>query len=83
MSDVLELRQATPDQVHIVLKILDEVAQWMMAKGVQQWDSPAPQAFVNFVAEEIPRGDFYLAWLDGVPVGTVRVDWEKERDVAD
>jgi ribosomal protein S18 acetylase RimI-like enzyme len=78
MAEILmEMRQATPDQVNIVLTILDDVAQWMKAKGVQQWDSPPLQSFVDFVTEEIPRGDFYLAWLDGAPVGTIRLDWDK------
>ena len=74
---MIEMRQATPDQLDLVLSILDDVAKRMTAKGVQQWDSPPPLWVRELIAEEIPKGNVFLAWLDGTAVGTVRLDWQK------
>ncbi|NJM40442.1 MAG: GNAT family N-acetyltransferase [Anaerolineae bacterium] len=72
------MRPVTPEHIGVVLALLDDVAKWMLAKGVQQWESPPPQWVRDLIAEEIPKGNVFLAWLDGAVVGTVRLDWQKD-----
>lgn len=72
----LVIEQAKPDELRVVIGIIDEVAAWLHAKGVtQQWPSPTPKSFVEFMETQIARGDVYLARIDGDAIGTFRFDW--------
>jgi GNAT superfamily N-acetyltransferase len=73
---VLTLTQAQPTDLDLVVEIVDEAAGWLHAKGItQQWPSPSPPAFKEFMAQQIARGDVYLAHIDGDAIGTFRFDW--------
>ena len=73
----LSIEPAQPVDLDLVVEIVDEAAAWLHAKGItKQWPSPTPSAFKEFMAQQIVRGDVYLARLaDGQAVGTFRFDW--------
>jgi ribosomal protein S18 acetylase RimI-like enzyme len=68
---------ARPDELPIVVGILDQAARWMLSRGIQQWDSPCPPEVWQRMAREIENGQVYLARLSepGEPVGTLRLEW--------
>ncbi len=41
----LTIEQATPDELNLVMEIIDEAAAWLHARGITgQWSSPMSQA---------------------------------------
>lgn len=73
----LAIRPARPEEVETVAAILEEVADWLTARGIDQWrmgDWLRPH-----IAEGIARGEVYLAELGGNMVGTVRLQWSDDR----
>jgi len=80
----LTIDPAQPDELRVVIDILDEAAAWLHTKGItQQWHSPSLQSFVEFMEKQIARGDVYLARIDGDAIGTFRFDWSDEELWAD
>jgi GNAT superfamily N-acetyltransferase len=76
VSDTLEgfaVTEAKPEEVGTVLVILNEAADWLQSKGVNQWQS---RYFTRpFILEGIGQGEVYLARLDDQIVGTITVQW--------
>jgi GNAT superfamily N-acetyltransferase len=69
----IQMAQAQPADLDTVLSILEEVAQWLVAKGIDQWQ---PGSFSRqALAEHIDHGEVYLARRDGEPVGTLMLQW--------
>ena len=76
MSDSLEglaVAEAKPEDVEIVLYILNEAADWLQSKGIDQWES---RYFTrSLILDGIGKGEVYLARLDNQIVGTITVQW--------
>lgn len=72
----LEIRRATPEQAALASAILTEAAAWLIGRGEKLWEPEwlTPEK-LRPVAE---RGELYLAWLEGEPVGTITLQWEDE-----
>lgn len=70
--------QAQPSELETVLDILEEAAQWLTAKGIDQWP---PGAFRNghrrlqSLVDHLNQGEVYLAEVDGEAIGTIRLQW--------
>ena len=76
MPDNLEgfaIEEARPGEVEIVLALLNEAADWLRSKGIDQWQS----RYFNrmLILEGIGKGEVYLARLDDQVVGTITVQW--------
>ena len=71
----IEILRAEPADLDTVVSILEEAAQWIIAKGIEQWPATFPQHWRTRIAESIERREVYLAWLDGQPVGTLALQW--------
>jgi GNAT superfamily N-acetyltransferase len=68
---VIEIRQATAGDAGVLGEILQEAAAWADARGgavLWQLDELRPER----LAGEIARGQFFIAWSDTAPAGTVR-----------
>ena len=65
------VRVAAPAEATLVTAILSEAAAWLDARGIGLWTPE--QVSVAAVAPEVERGLFFLAWLDGAAVGTMRL----------
>jgi hypothetical protein len=56
----LQVRVANQAELPIVLAILDEAAQWLISKGIHQWDSPPPPALTQHLTTELEGQRIYL-----------------------
>ncbi|MBI5031117.1 MAG: GNAT family N-acetyltransferase [Chloroflexi bacterium] len=73
---VLTIDKAQPNDLNVVMEILNEAAAWLHSRGItKQWPSPLPQDAWEFFRREIEKGDVYLARLIGDAVGTYRFAW--------
>lgn len=76
----LIIAAATAEELPVVMEILDQAAQWMLAKGIQQWSSPPPTEFCTFMDSEIAKGKVYLARIEAsyTPIATWRFGWSNQ-----
>lgn len=68
----LEVKLASPDELGLVIGILAEAGQWLLAKGIRQWPTPPPDAFM---LAAINRGEVYIARIAETPCGTFTLSW--------
>ena len=73
----LLLVPAQPEELAVVIEILDQAARWMLERGIWQWETPYPPEVWQRMAREIENREVYLARLPGTgePVGTLRFEW--------
>lgn len=76
----IEVRRAWSSELGIVVSILDEAAEWLVFKGIEQWE---PGSFAGRIAERTGRGEMYLAEMDGRPVRTLALQWSDEETWGD
>lgn len=63
---------AAPDQVDDVLRVLDEAAGWLQARGIEQW----PARFEpSWVRGSVDDGETWLVEVGGLVSATVTLDW--------
>src|SRR5436190_7580766 len=74
---LLTIDQAWPDDLAVVLEILDEAARWLQMHQIHQWAYPPPIGLQAKMAGEISKGEVYLARTvhDDYGVGTLRFEW--------
>lgn len=71
----LTLVPASPESLHLVLDLLNASAQWLVSKGIHQWQSPLPATFITFLQDEVRAGRVFLATAEqgDSPVATFRI----------
>ncbi len=77
MSNRLEIVRAGEHDLDGVLAVLDEAADWLVTKSIPgQWKSGSfsRQTF----ADQIARGEVYVAKLGEETVGTITLQWSDE-----
>ena len=74
----LVLETARPEELPIVMGILDECAAWLHSRGIAQWVLPQPPHEWERMRVQIGLGHVFLARLvaDRSLVGTLRIEWE-------
>ena len=74
----LLLETARPEELPIVMGILDECAAWLHGRGIAQWVLPQPPHEWEKMRRQIALGHVSLARLeaDRSLVGTLRIEWE-------
>jgi GNAT superfamily N-acetyltransferase len=76
LKNNISIAQASSIELDIVLDILEEAARWITSKGIDQW---RPGLFTyernQRIAEQVAKGEVYLANVDGKPVGTITLQW--------
>ncbi len=78
MSNRLEIVRAGKRDLDRVLAVLDEAAEWLVAKGVAGPWIPGSFSRQTF-ADQIARGEVYVAKLGKETVGTITLQWSDER----
>jgi GNAT superfamily N-acetyltransferase len=79
----LEIVKAVPAEAGTVLSILREVAEWLRARGIQQWTHYlVPEAGAD-VDRAVERGEVYVARQDGRILGTMALlpspgEWDRQ-----
>ena len=74
----LLLGTARPEELLIVMGILDECAAWLHSRGIAQWASPQPPHEWDRMQAQIALGHVTLVRLeaDRSLIGTLRIEWE-------
>ncbi len=74
------IEQARISDLDAVIDILEEAASWLASRGIDQW---RPGSFLGSgyeaIAEQVNRGEVYLAMLNGKSVGTLTLQWEDKK----
>lgn len=72
MSEIL-LRPALPDDLHTIISMIDEAAEWLRGKGTDQWEAPWPDRAARDarVLSGLERGHTWLAEDSDGPMATV------------
>ncbi len=75
------LETALPEELPVVMGILDECAAWLHARGIAQWALPQPPHEWEKMRGQIARGNVFLARreADRSLIGTLRIEWEDAR----
>ncbi len=72
----LTIVQAQPSELGIALDILEEAAQWLTSRGIDQW---SPGSFrvgrCQSIVNHLNQGEVYLALLEGEAIGTLTLQW--------
>lgn len=80
-SSSMNILQAQRSDIETVLDILEEAAQWLTAKGIDQWQ---PGVFYNTrrasISERVEQGVVYLLMHEKQAIGTITLrlinDWD-------
>lgn len=72
----VEIYLAAPADLDDVLDILLESARWLASRGINQW--PVAGFPRDLVADQISRGEVYIARRDRLAVGTLTLQWSDE-----
>lgn len=78
MFDPLEITvvRAKAGDLDAVIEVLNEAAEWLHSKGIDQWRPGRPESFSRqSIAEKIRLGEVYLAKRNQLVVGTVTLQW--------
>lgn len=67
----LHIRVARPHELDVVESLLREASTWLASRGIDQWQYPPHR---DRIAAALERGDCFLAFVDGQPIGTIQVD---------
>lgn len=70
MSD-LGIRPALGGELDVVETLLGDASEWLASRGIDQWQFPPHR---DRIARAIDRGECFLAFRDGLPIGTIQVD---------
>jgi len=73
----VEFCAATLADLDDVLDILLESARWLASRGINQW--PVAGFPRDLIAEQISRGEVYVARRDRLAVGTFTLQWSDEQ----
>ncbi len=78
-ADELELvvEPAAPSDVRAVLELREEAVQWLLARGIRQWESG--ELTGGDVRARAETGELYVARVDGAAVATVTLSWDDQR----
>ena len=69
----LRVVRAQPPDLERYLRLLEEVAAWLRASGLNHWNTGDYQGFTHYFGASIGRGEVHLAILGGDLVGTLRL----------
>ncbi len=71
--DEIKIVKAEAEELDTVLEILKEAANWLLSKGIDQWQ---PDSFSrSSTAEKIRLGEIYLAKKNQQSIATITLQW--------
>jgi len=77
----MEIRAGGSDDLGIVLAMVDEAVEWLVAQGrTDQWGSEpfsGSERLIDFMRKLVDAGDLYISAIDGQPVGTLIINEER------
>ncbi len=70
--EAFEVAVAAPDDGAAIAEILEDVQRWLAIRGAAQWTTPFTDAWIE---QKIAAGEFHVARVQGIPIGTLRLLW--------
>ena len=69
----MRIKQATPDDLDVIVGLIDEASTWLQNKETDQWARPWPdrKARDARVLAGLTNGKTWIAWDGGTPAATV------------
>ena len=73
MTAPMRIARATPQDLDVVLGLIDQAADWLRLKGVDQWSRPWPDRASRDVRihQGLANGKTWIVWHNDIPVATV------------
>jgi ribosomal protein S18 acetylase RimI-like enzyme len=72
----ITIEQAQPSDLDTILDVLEEAADWLISRGINQWQLGLfRKVRRQSIADQVSRGEVYLAKRDGQAVGTLTLQW--------
>lgn len=83
MSSFTNVERAEPDDIHEIMRLLVNTAEWLLSKGSTQWNALLRGEDSHNTPEAVNRGDVYLFRDSRVAAGMVILlpepnDWDRE-----
>src|SRR3989442_2861421 len=72
--DHFKVVPARPEDIDLVLGILDEAASWIIEQKLPSVWKPGEFSRETFL-DQISRGEVHIGLVDGKPVGTITLQW--------
>jgi hypothetical protein len=72
--DHFKVVPARPEDIDLVLGILDEAASWIIEQKLPSVWKPGEFSRETFL-DQISRGEVHIGLIDGKPVGTITLQW--------
>ena len=76
----MRIAQAVPDDLETLIAFRDQAANWLAARGIDQWSEPWPSddLMVDGMLRNIQAGETFIVWDDDKPAATITINrWAK------
>ena len=72
----LALRRASVNDMAVVIRLIEEAAEWLRRKGTDQWATPWPNRVGRDgrILASLSQGKTFIGWQDQVPAATITAD---------
>ncbi len=77
LAQTVKIVRARPEDLETVAVILDDAAQWLQGRGIDQWPFPFPRRWIQ---RRFQTGEVYLGMCAGQAIGTFSLHWSDELD---
>lgn len=76
----IALRHGTVDDLGTIIRLIEEAAEWLRAKGTDQWARPWPNRAGrdDRILASLSHGKTWIGWDGGTPAATITADPDKD-----
>jgi hypothetical protein len=76
----IALRRASVDDVGVAIRLIEEAAEWLRAKGTDQWARPWPNQAGrdSRILASLRQGKTWIGWDNGIPAATITADPDED-----
>jgi hypothetical protein len=76
----IALRRGTVDDLGTIIRLIEEAAEWLRAKGTDQWARPWPNRAGrdSRILASLSQGKTWIGWDNGTPAATITADPDED-----
>jgi Acetyltransferase (GNAT) family len=76
----IALRRATVDDLTVVIRLIEEAAEWLRGRGTDQWARPWPNRAGrdSRILAALSQGKTWIGWDDSAPAATITADPDED-----
>jgi GNAT superfamily N-acetyltransferase len=80
MAPSLSLRRGTTNELEVIIRFVEEAAEWLRGKDTDQWARPWPNRAGrdNRILASLRQGKTWIGWDDGIPAATITADPDED-----